>query len=449
MRSLSLKFIFAFLLVGLIGTALLAIFAGLSTRDRFNDFLFDQNREGFVAQLAEYYEQSGTWAGVNEVFPFAGRRGPMAPKWAQEGGPFTLVDDVGQVVVAGPGHHHGMLVSEVDLDRSVPIDVDGEEVGRVIVGSGAFEPTSAEKDFVNRSLQTTAFAAVGAAIVALLLGIVLTQTLTRPLRELTTATQAVAQGDLDQVVPVRSKDELGTLAESFNQMNANLARSRDLRRQMTADIAHELRTPLSVILGHTEAIRDGVMPPSQESLEIIHDETMRLSSMVEDLRTLSLAEAGELSFELRPFSIVRLLDDVAVAYAPIAQAKSIDIEVSADESIGEVSLDPDRMTQVLRNLIENALRYSPEEGRITLSAQAASDGGLEIRVQDTGPGVDPKKLDLLFDRFYKGDESRHREEGSSGLGLAIAKSIVEGHGGSIRAENVPGEGLLFIIRLQS
>lgn len=448
MRSISLKFTFAFLAVGLTGSALLAIFAGLSTRDRFNDFLFDQNREGFVAQLAEYYEHSGTWVGVNEVFPFAGPRGPMSPKWAQEGGPFTLVDAEGHVVVAGPGHHHGMMVSDADLDRSVPIEVDGEEVGKLIVGRSAFAPTTAEQDFVSRSLQTIAFAAIGASIVALLLGIILTRTLTHPLRELTTATQAVAEGDLDQVVPVRSRDELGVLAESFNQMNANLARYRELRRQMTADIAHELRTPLSVILGHTEAIRDGVMPPSQESLEIIHDETMRLSSMVEDLRTLSLAEAGELPFEPRPYSIIRLLDDVAAAYAPMAQVKSIDIKVSTSDSLEEVSLDPDRMTQVLTNLIENALRYSPEGGRITLYAENVSEGELEIRVQDTGPGVATEKLDLLFDRFYKDDQSRHREESNSGLGLAIARSIVEGHGGSIRAKNVPGGGLIFIIQLQ-
>jgi signal transduction histidine kinase len=449
MRSLSVKFILAFLAVGLTGTALLAIFTGLSTRDRFNDFLYDQNREGFVFQLASYYEREGSWNDVDEVFPFAGPRGPMAPKWAQEGGPFTLVDDTGYVVIAGPGHHHGMQVSEADLDRSVPIDVDGQEVGRLIVGRGAFERTIAEQDFINRSLQTLTFAAVGAASVALLLGIVLTRTLTRPLRELTEATRAVAGGDLEQVVPVRSKDELGLLAESFNQMNSNLARARDLRRQMTADIAHELRTPLSVILGHTEAIKDNVMSPSQEAFDVIHDETIRLSSMVEDLRTLSLAEAGELSFESRSYSIVRLLDDIATAYDPMAKAKSIEIEVTTEASLEDVLLDPDRMTQVLRNLMENALRFTPEGGRITLSAENISGNRLEIRVKDTGPGVEPEKLEFLFDRFYKGDESRQREEGSSGLGLAIAKSIVEGHGGTIRAVSAPGQGMTFVIRLQT
>lgn len=449
MRSLSLKFILAFLAVGLTGTALLAIITGIATRDRFNDFLFDQNREGFVAQLANYYEQSGSWAGVSEVFPMAGPRGPMAPKWAQEGGPFTLVDANGLVVVAGPGHHHGMQMPQTDFDLSVPIEVDGEEVGRLIVGRSAFGQTVAEQEFVTRSLQTLTAAAAGAAIVALLLGIVLTQTLTRPLKELTIATQAVADGDLDQVVPVRSKDELGKLAESFNQMNSNLARSRDLRRQMTADIAHELRTPLSVILGHTEAISDGVLSPSQESLEIIHDETMRLSSMVEDLRTLSLAEAGELAFESRPYSIKRLLNDVAVAFAPLAKAKSVEIEVSTEESLGEVNLDPDRMTQVLRNLVENSLRYSPEGERISVSAKRVGQGVIEIHVQDKGPGVAKEKLDFIFDRFYKADQARQRDDGNSGLGLAIAKSIVEGHGGTIRAESEPGKGLLFIIHLQA
>jgi signal transduction histidine kinase len=449
MRSLSLKFIFAFLAVGLTGTALVAIFAGLSTRDRFNDFLFDQNREGFVTQLASYYEQSGSWVDVHQVFPFTRPRGPMGPKWAQEGGPFTLVDGSGHVVVAGPGHQIGMAVHESDLDRSVPIKVDGQEVGRLIVGRGAFEQTIAERDFVNRSLQTIALAAIGAVTVALLLGIILTRTLTRPLRELTQATQAVAKGDLEQVVPVRSKDELGLLAESFNQMNTNLARSRDLRRQMTADIAHELRTPLSVILGHTEAIKDGVMPPSQETFDIIHDESMRLSSMVEDLRTLSLAEAGELPFKPRPYSIKRLLDDIAAGYAPRAKQKSIEIEVVTAASSKKVILDSDRMTQVLRNLMENALRFTPEGGRITLSAENIAGNIFEIRVQDSGPGVEPDKLDLIFDRFYREDKSRQREEGSSGLGLAIAKSIVEGHGGTIRAESAPGQGMKFIIHLQT
>lgn len=449
MRSLSLKFIFAFLAVGLTGTALVAIFAGLSTRDRFNDFLFDQNREGFVTQLASYYEQSGSWVDVHQVFPFTGPRGSMGPKWAQEGGPFTLVDSSGEVVIAGPGHHAGMVVSKSDLDRSMPITVDDQEVGRLIVGRGAFEQTIAERDFVNRSLQTIALAAIGAVMVALLLGIILTRTLTRPLRELTQATQAVAKGDLEQVVPVRSKDELGLLAESFNQMNENLARSRDLRRQMTADIAHELRTPLSVILGHTEAIKDGVMPPTQETFDIIHDETMRLSSMVEDLRTLSLAEAGELPFNPRPYSIKRLLDDIAAAYAPRAKQKSIEIKVVTAASLQEVILDSDRMTQVLRNLMENALRFTPEDGRITLSAENIDGKIFEIRVQDTGPGVEPDKLDLIFDRFYWGDKSRQREEGSSGLGLAIAKSIVEGHGGTIRAESASGQGMRFLIHLRT
>ena len=447
MRSLYLKFILAFLAVGLTGTALLAIFAGLSTADRFRNFLFDQNREGFVAQLTRYYERTGSWDDVDEAFPFTGPRGPMSPKGAQGGGPFTLVDDSGHVVVEGPGHNHGMQVSESVLNRSVPIEVEGQVVGRLIVGRGAFEQTIVEQDFVNRSFQTIAFAAVGAALVALLLGIFLARTLSKPLRELTLATRAVAEGDLEQSVPVRSKDELGQLAESFNQMNANLARSRDLRRQMTADIAHELRTPLSVILGHTEAIRDGVMSPSQESFEIIHDEILRLSSMIEDLRLLSLVEAGELPFEPRAYAPLELLDEIKAAFAPKAKQKSIDIKVEITAPPNDINLDPDRMTQVLGNLMENALRYTPEGGQIILSAENSSDDVVEMRIKDTGQGVELEELEHIFDRFYKGDKSRSREEGSSGLGLAIAKSIVEGHGGTIHAESEPGQGMTFIIRL--
>jgi signal transduction histidine kinase len=266
------------------------------------------------------------------------------------------------------------------------------------------------------------------------------------LRELTVATRAVAQGSLEQQVPVRSQDELGELAGSFNQMAADLARSYDLRRQMTADIAHDLRTPLSVILSHAEALRDGVLPPTRDTFEIISDEAQRLNRLVDDLHTLSLAEAEELPLTQRAISPRRLLADAAVAHGIHAVQRNISLEVDAGPELPDVNVDPDRMAQVLDNLLDNALHYTPAGGQVTLSASGFADF-VQLRVVDSGPGIAPEDIPHIFERFYRGDRSRQRGEGGAGLGLAIAKALIEAHGGRIWVESELGQGTTFIVEL--
>jgi signal transduction histidine kinase len=240
---------------------------------------------------------------------------------------------------------------------------------------------------------------------------------------------------------------LGELAVAFNQMNRDLARQRGLRRQMTADIAHDLRTPLSIILGHAEALSEGVLPPTPESLHIIHDEAKRLNRLVEDLRTLSLADAGELPLVKRLVSPVTLLERARQAHTPQAAQKGIRLEMMAAPDLPAVSVDSDRMAQVLDNLLANALRFTPLQGLVTLSARK-NGPDVEISVADNGPGMETAELAHLFDRFYRGDKARQREpDGGSGLGLAIARSIVAGHDGRIWAESAPGEGARFILTL--
>ena len=308
-------------------------------------------------------------------------------------------------------------------------------------------PTS----FIRRVNQALIIAAIAAIAISLLLGILLARTLIRPLRELTVATHAVAAGDLAQQVPVRSQDELGELAKSFNQMNATLAHSRDLRRQMTADIAHDLRTPLSIITGHAEGLSDGVLPADQETFDIILDEAQRLSRLVEDLRTLSLAEAGELPLHRTPTSPQLLLERTISSHTPQAQRKDITLMLEMPPILPDINADADRMAQVLGNLMTNALHYTPTQGQITLAATQQS-GFIEITIQDSGPGIAPDELAHVFDRFYRGDKARQRHSngakgGGSGLGLAIAKSIVEGHGGTIRAESEQKGGARFVVTL--
>jgi signal transduction histidine kinase len=229
-------------------------------------------------------------------------------------------------------------------------------------------------------------------------------------------------------------------------MSAELARSRDLRRQMTADIAHELRTPLSVILGQIDALDEGVVPPSPAAFEILRDETSRLGRSVEDLRTLSRADAGELPLERQPVAPARLLEQALAAHRPLAVEKGIALQVEVQPELPDLQVDPDRMAQVLGNLLSNALRHTPQGGAITLAA-AQAGSAVQLRVQDSGPGIDPPDLSHLFERFYRADRSRQRETGGSGLGLAIAKAIVELHGGQIWAESVGGSGTTIVIRL--
>jgi signal transduction histidine kinase len=279
-----------------------------------------------------------------------------------------------------------------------------------------------------------------------LLGIFFSRTLTRPIRELTRAAHAISQGDLSQRVSVRSQDELGELAEAFNKMSSELSRSVNTRKQMTADIAHELRTPLSLILGHAEAVHDGVLPPTPENFEIIREEAARLEQLVNDLRTLSLADAGELSITLQIVEPEKLLNEVAALYQYRTQAKNITLQLEIAAPLPTLEVDPGRMTQVLTNILDNALRHTPEGGRIVLSAHRSGDQ-VELAIQDSGPGVPAGMLERIFERFYRTDSARQRADGGSGLGLAIAKSIVLAHNGQVSAESEPGQGLKIRIRL--
>lgn len=444
MRSITLKMVLAFLGIALVSIVLIVLLARWNTGTEFSRFVMDRRGADLVAGLENYYSTTGTWEGVGVSFVL--NLGPQAPDNGPQREPFfTLADQNGQVVVAGPGYHTGEQVSVSDLSHGLPIEVNGEQVGTVVIGRIPFTRNPREEEFIQRTNLMLVYSAIGASLVALLLGIFLSRTLTRPIRELTLATHAVSEGDLTQKVPVRSKDEMGELAASFNKMSADLARSINARKQMTADVAHELRTPLSLILGHAEAVHDGVLAPSRENFEIIREEATRLEHLVDDLRTLSLADAGVLSIDPQEVSPQKLLNDVQATYLHMASQKNIKIELNIASDLPMLNIDPGRMTQVLTNILDNALRHTPEGGQIELAAKEVQDG-VEISIQDSGPGVKGEDVNRIFNRFYRTDGSRYREDGGSGLGLAIAKSIVEMHKGQIWAESKPGQGLKIAIR---
>lgn len=453
MRSIAFKLIVAFLVVSLVGTVLLALVVGRMTASEFGSYVTAQEEEDLALRLADFYAQQGSWDGVatllsggqGAIGPGAGR-GPGA---GQGRGPgrnrVTLLDDTGTVVVGGMGYDAGEQLPPGVRLSGAPVIVDGEQVGTVIHARGAPAITAAGTAFLERVNLMLIVAAVGATVVALLLGALLASTLTRPLRELTAATNAVAQGEFGRAVQVRSQDELGDLASAFNQMSGDLARAQERRQQMTADIAHDLRTPVSIIQGHAEALRDGVLPANEETFALIHDEALRLNRMVEDLRTLSRAEAGELELLKRPVQVERWLLGVVEAHKPRAAQRDVRLEAQIDGE-GTVLIDADRVTQVLNNLLDNALRHTPAGG--TISAGVRRQGAeIVLFVRDSGPGIASQDLPHLFERFYRGDKSRQRHGGGSGLGLAIARSIVEMHGGRIWAESNVEAGATFYISL--
>jgi signal transduction histidine kinase len=459
-RSLAFKLVLAFLLVGLTGAALSAFFAWWTTLRDFNRLVLEQVQSDFVAEAAAYFQVHGSWQGAWEAFrrledapaPAALRDNQQPPaaqnRAAQEIRStyvFALADPQGRVVLPAGPFRLGDQVAADKLAQGIEVIVRGQVAGIALLTGQAPELSAREREYLARTTRSSFYAALAATLVALVLGAFLARTLTLPVRELTAATKVLAGGVVRQQVPVRSRDELGALAASFNQMSADLAQAVEQRRQMTADIAHDLRTPLTVMAGYLEALRDGVLPPSAERFEVMHQEAQHLRRLVEDLRTLSLAEAGELALNREPVPPGLVLEQAAVAYGHLAGRQAIELRVDVAAGLPLVSVDLDRLAQVLGNLLANALRYTPAGGEICLAAAQDGDDVL-LTVQDTGTGISPGDLPHVFDRFYRSSQARS-DGGESGLGLAIARSLVELHGGTISAISTLGEGTTFTIRL--
>ncbi len=343
-----------------------------------------------------------------------------------------------------PPYRAGDYLAPEKLTLGIPVMINGKMVGTILAIGAAPPLSEPEQQYLERTNQALLLSTLGATTFALLVSVVLARTLTKPLRELTGAIRAMAQGKLGIAVPVRSRDEIGELTTAFNQMSADLAHSNQLRKQMTADIAHDLRTPLTVIGGYIESLRDGVLEANPERFDVMHQEVQHLQHLVEDLRTLSLADAGELKLNRQRVSPWDLLNQSMAAFKHQAAQKQVALHVIADPGLPDLEVDEIRMAQVLGNLVSNALRYTQVGGAIDLSARRHGDE-IILSVTDTGVGISPEALPYIFERFYRADESRHGEA-ESGLGLALAKSLVEAHGGTITASSEGvGKGSTFTI----
>jgi len=398
--------------------------------------------------LADYFRVHGSWEGVGPLLsdptPWHRMMGGMGPGPEGLTGAMlpevSLTDTEGRVIAGA--QPRGRVMASADLSAGTPILVDQQTVGLVVV-SGPAVSTLGES-LIGRVARGIWIVGAVTGLAAVLAGAMLVSGLLKPVRELTAASRALAGGDLGRRVPVRSQDEVGELSAAFNQMAENLQNAEQLRRDMTADIAHELRNPLAVLQAHVEALADGVYPPTAERLAPVLDQAKLLSRLVEDLRTLALADGGQLGLDRVPSNLKALAQRVVESYASQAADAGVSLRLEGEPALALV--DPMRVEQILGNLISNALRHSGRAGEVLLRVGRGSDGDRAVvSVADKGDGIPEEALPRIFERFYRADRSRTRAEGGTGLGLAIARQLVEIQGGDIRVGNRPEGGAEFTI----
>lgn len=480
MNSLWIKLVGAFVLIILVGTGMVVLLMNESTSSQFALYITqtgEQRATELAPIAADYYARSGSWEGIDTVLisPWsysidsAGAATGMMQGGAMMGSRsghaddglhnsammgemmshfsdrIILVQSDGTVVVDTANSLIGSRLQPADLTRGAPILVEGVSVGTLII-TPLDTPATPAGDFLGAVNRSAILAGAGAVSFALILGSLLFIQITRPLRRLSAAAQGIAAGDLSQRVPVGSQDEIGQVAVTFNRMAETLQRYADERRTMMGDIAHDLRTPLSIIQSNLEAMLDGVLPASPEELASLHQETLLLKRLITDLRTLSLAEAGQLNLQKQPVDARSLLEQVAESMRLRSEEKQIVLQTDIAPDLPRFPADPERLVQVLVNLVDNAIRYNASGARVVIGAHLRDDC-IALSVGDNGPGIPPEDIPHLFERFWRAEKSRNRATGGSGLGLAIVKQLVEAHDGKVRVDSRLGSGTCFTVYL--
>lgn len=328
------------------------------------------------------------------------------------------------------------LSNAADL-QSYPLFLQGDEIGHLEVHLPS--PVH-EAFFIRSSNRFLAYSVVGLGLFALLLSVLAARRISRPLQELTNAAERLATGEPGGPVTAVSNDEIGRLAVTFNRMSETLAAQERLRRQLVSNAAHELRTPLMVIKGELEGMMDGLLPVTPEALQSLHDETTRLTAILDGVDELTRAQAAGLRLNLQPICLITLFRQVIARFERQAAEQQVRIIIEGEATL-QAMIDPDQFTRIIINLVSNALRAMPYGGQFDVLVTRPTAHTIAIHIMDTGHGISPDQLPHIFERFYKG------KNGGLGLGLAIVKELVEAHGGSIDVTSTPGTGTCFLIQL--
>jgi two-component system OmpR family sensor kinase len=461
MNRLWVQLTLAFALVVLVAVSGVAILIQRTAETEFRQYI---TRSGMLAsgsgidQLVAYYQQAGSWEGVGELLSEGVQVGPPVggpwPEWrpmprAPQGSlDLILADADGQIVFDSTGEDVGRRLRAGQKENALSItQTEGERpIGYLLIALSRREPLGLlERSFLDRLRNILVIGGGLAVVLGLVASVALSRRLTAPLQRLAAAARAVAGGNLGQKVQVEGGTEISEVGQAFNDMTTALAQAETQRQNLVADVAHELRSPLSVMQGNLRAILDDVYPLDKAEVSRVYDETRLLSRLVDDLRELALADAGKLRLHLRPVDSAALVRSAAENLAPPAEAARVTLSTRLPDDLPCVQADPDRVAQVLRNLLLNALRHTPSGGAITVSVRAAGDY-VEIAVEDTGEGIAPADLPHVFERFWRADPSRARSDrldGGTGLGLSVAQSLVDAQGGRIWAESHLGQGSIF------
>lgn len=401
-----------------------------------------------VELLEEHYAQNGTWAGVQRLLRLPhgqgrGSQGAMMGTMMDQR--LRVADSTGSVVADSATPPEFSTLTAAELEQAIPLQAGGKTAG-YLLAEGGMTFSSSDEAFLIRRLNRAALIAglVGGGL-ALLLSLLLAGRLLQPIRALTGLAGRMAQGDLSQRAQVQGTDELARLGRAFNEMASSLEQAQASRRAMTADIAHELRNPLSIQRAHLEALQDGIYPFTAENLEPVLQQNLLLTRLVEDLHTLALAEAGQLSLDLQPVDLTTLVQESLERFRPQADERDIRLEAEL-QPLPPLRVDPQRIEQILGNLLSNALRHTPDGGRVRVRLQPDCER-VFVSVHDSGPGIPEEALEKIFERFYRADRARSRSQGGAGLGLSIARNLAQAHGGTLRAANHPQGGAVFTLEL--
>ncbi len=466
MNRLWARLTLAFALVILVTVTAIALLADLTAGQAFRQYLSfgDIARfQNLVERLGEYHQVQGNWEGVDRLLSqvrivpsslpapmMDGRPGTLA--WLDERIRLVLADADGRVVYDSEQDRRGRKLTRAERAAAQDVLAEDQMVGQLVISrpvqSAILGPL--ERAFVARLRRLLVFGGLLAGALGLLLGLAFSRNLTAPLQRLATAARAVARRDFSQRVRVEGSDEMAEVARSFNEMTATLEKSEQQRRNLVADVAHELRTPLSVVQGNLRAILDDVYPLEKTEISRLYDETRLLSRLVDDLRELALADAGQLRLNPQPTDASLVIHTMIDNLSLVAEAQEITLEVQLPEDPPAVQVDPDRLAQVLRNLLVNALRHTPSGGTVTVAAHSVGSS-LQVSVVDTGDGIASDDLPHVFERFWRADPARahpgqagsERWSRRSGLGLSVAQSLIEAMGGHIWAESELGQGSTF------
>ncbi len=435
--SFQAKLLVALVLIVLLTSLAAYLFINQSVKQAFSEFTvrsFTMQDRMLLQLIVSYYNRTGSFDGLVEFLEQSTREVLV-----------LLVDPEGNVVYPTEGTLPHRRLSEEELQRGQAIVLPSGETWTLVPYRTNPQLAQLEEGFLRTTRRSLWLAGLAAVAVAILLSIFLLRQMTRPLRRLDTATRRIARGEFSERVGIQTSDEIGRLARSFNEMAKSLERAEQTKKQMIADVSHELRTPLTAVRSALEALRDGLIEPTPETLASLHDKILLTTRLVHDLHQLALADAGRLSIQVALCRVEEIVDTIGETIGVQLEDSSIRLDCRVPGDLPAIVVDRQRIEQVFLNLLANAIRHTPEGGSISISAVEHPEG-IEVGICDSGPGLTQTDLAHVFDRFYQADDAR-TSDGGAGLGLSIAKALIDAHGGRIWAENGPSGGACFHVVL--